>query len=108
MKSTTQYWYDTLSEILPDHGINIDIKTLESLASDIADAAEMQGEATGEIYIGSGGESEIEKVRKEAAKSIREMADRHEERLRVEKAKYKALYQRALAKIEQLEKQIYG
>lgn len=106
MNTNTQYWYNCLSEILPDHGINIDGDTLEKLASDIADAAEMQGEATGEIYIGVGGKSELEKVLEETAKRMRQIVIEHENKMKKEKEKKTALYRRMLHKIKELEKQI--
>jgi len=45
--SRNTYWRQSLEELLPDHGINLSAEALETLAKDVALAAEMYGEAMG-------------------------------------------------------------
>ena len=72
-----EYWLASASEILSEHGIVPSAEKLESIASDLAHAAEMEWEATGQEHIPNPRDTEFDRLKRDL-KTAREDAERRE------------------------------
>ena len=77
MTATEQYWLDSISEILPDNGVELPAETLEAIAIDLAHSAEMEWEATGQEHIPNPLSAQVDRLKRDA-ETAREDAERRE------------------------------
>lgn len=65
MTTSEQYWFDSITEIFPDHGLDLPVTRLEAIAGDLALSGDMLGEVTGQCAIPNPREEEVRRLKVE-------------------------------------------
>lgn len=65
--SRFEYWRESLSCILEEHGVELPLETVNAIAKDLVISAEMEGEAMGWHAIPNPLCSEVDKLRRQLA-----------------------------------------